>query len=121
MCEKRQRLSPSRAAVAIWFVLPLFLACDQISALTATKIKDLTDHPRRYENKEVTVYGTVTDTASLLVVKFFEIQDSTGRIKVVTTRVLPQRGEKLRVTGYPQSIEIGGERLLVLREKTETR
>jgi hypothetical protein len=35
---------------------------------------------------------------------------------VVTDRVLPKKGEELTVTGYVESIEIGPERLIVLRE-----
>ena len=84
-----------------------------------TKIKDILDHPRKYENKEVTVYGTVTGSVSLLVIKYFELQDETGTIKVVTDRVLPGKGEKLRVTGYIASIEIGTERVIVIREKSD--
>ena len=95
----------------------LTFACEPVNKLTATKIKDVVDHPRDYENKELTIYGTVTGSTSLLLVKFFEIQDDTGTMKVVTDRVLPQQGEKLRVTGYMQAIEIGQERIIVLREK----
>jgi aspartyl/asparaginyl-tRNA synthetase len=94
-----------------------FFGCDLAGRFTATKIKNILDHPRDYENKEVTVYGTVTESASLLLVKFFEIQDETGSIKVVTDRVLPQKGEKIRVTGRMESIELGPQRVIVLREK----
>jgi aspartyl/asparaginyl-tRNA synthetase len=93
-------------------------ACNPTNKLTSTKIKDILDHPRDYENSEVTIYGTVTDSVSLLVVKFFELQDDTGTIKVVTERVLPKHGESLYVTGTMQAIEIGAERLIVLREKS---
>lgn len=110
--------------VAIIPVVFLFLACERISEpvkkLTATKIKDILDHPREYENKEVAIYGTVTDAVSLLVFKYFEIEDDTGKIKVMTSRMLPQKGEKLQVKGTLVSIEVGPERWLVLREKTET-
>lgn len=51
---------------------------EPVKKLTATKIKDILDNPRKYENREVTIYGTVTDAISLLVVKYFEIQDDTG-------------------------------------------
>ena len=54
----------------------------------------------------------------MLVVKYFVLQDGTGSIKVVTDRVLPKKGEQLSVTGNIQSIEIGPERWIVLREKT---
>jgi hypothetical protein len=36
---------------------------------------------------------------------------------VLTDRVLPKKGEQLSVTGRLQSIEIGPERWIVLREK----
>jgi aspartyl/asparaginyl-tRNA synthetase len=96
-----------------------FFACDFANRITTTKIKDILDHPRAYENKEVTVYGTVTGGASLIVTKYFELQDDSGSIKVVTDRVLPKQGEKLRVTGRMESIELGSERLIVIREKSE--
>jgi len=86
--------------------------------VTATKIKDILDHPRNYENKEVTAYGTVLNAVSLLVVKYFEIQDDTGTIKIVTDKLLPTKGEKLKVTRHMTAIEIGTERWIVLREKT---
>ncbi|MDO8700423.1 MAG: hypothetical protein Q7J56_02090 [Deltaproteobacteria bacterium] len=95
----------------------LFSACDPAKKLNSTKIKDIVDHPREYENREVAIYGTVTGSASLFVVKFFELQDDTGAIKIVTERVLPKQGEALQVTGVMQAIEIGTERLIVLREK----
>lgn len=96
------------------------VACDTIDRLTATKIKEILDHPREYEEKEVTIYGTVTDAASMLIVKYFEIQDDTGTIKVVTDRVLPAKGEKIKVTGHTSVIEVGSERWVVLQEKSRT-
>jgi hypothetical protein len=106
--------------VTVGFVLTLF-ACDLVNKASTTRIKDIQDHPRDYENKEVTVYGMVTGGASLLVTKYFEIQDDTGSIKVVTDRVLPKKGEKLRVTGRMESIEFGSERAIVIRESKEKR
>ena len=104
--------------VVLLVIVALF-GCDLTDKFTATKIKNILDHPRDYENKEVTVSGTVTGSTSLLVIKFFEIKDDTGTIKIVTDRVLPQSGEKIRVTGRMESIELGPERLIVLREKRQ--
>jgi hypothetical protein len=56
----------------------------------------------------------------LLVVKYFEIQDDSGTIKVVTDKLLPTKGEKLQVNGTLVSIEVGTERWIVLREKSDT-
>ena len=92
------------------------IACAVVYALTPTKIKDVLDHPRDFENKQITLSGTVTNAVSLLVIKYYEIQDGSGSIRVVTDRLLPTRGEKLNVTGRTTVIELGTERWVVLRE-----
>lgn len=107
-------------SVLIGFVWALFAGCDLVNEITTTRIKDILDHPRKYENREVTIFGTVTDEVSLLFVKYFEVQDKTGTIRVITGRVLPKRGERIRVTGIMESIEIGTERLIVIRENGST-
>ena len=47
-----------RRVCLLVLVFLLIGACDFINKLTATKIKDILDHPRQYDKKEVTVYGT---------------------------------------------------------------
>ena len=103
----------------VFLIIVGLFGCDLADKFTATKIQNILDHPRDYENKEVTVSGTVTGSTSLLVIKFFEVKDDTGTIKIVTDRVLPQKGEKIRVTGRMESIELGFERVIVLREKRQ--
>jgi hypothetical protein len=105
-----------RGITVVLMIAVALCGCDAYRKFSATKIRDILDHPRDYEKKDVTVYGTVVDASSMIFVKFFELEDGTGRIKVVTTRVLPQTGEKLRVTGRMESIEIGPQRMIVLRE-----
>ena len=105
-----------RRYAAVLFIVLAFAGCDAYKKVTATKIRDILDHPRDYENKDVTVYGTVREASSVIFVKFFELEDDTGTIKIVTNRVLPQTGEKIQVTGRMQSIEIGPQRTIVLRE-----
>jgi len=85
-----------------------------------TRIKGILDHPRDYENREVAIFGTVTHPVSFLVVKYFDLQDGTGTIKVVTDKVLPAKGEKLRVTGKVAVVEIGAERWIVAQEKNDS-
>ena len=96
------------------------VACDAAYSITATKIRDILDHPRDYQSKEITVYGTVTNAVSLLVIKYYEIQDDAGSIKVVTDNLLPARGEKLSVTGRTTVVEVGTERWVVLRENPDS-
>lgn len=112
-------MKPSRLFTALLLSLAFAnLGCDIVDRLTSTKIKEILDHPRDYEEKEVTIYGTVTESTSILVVKFFEIKDDTGAIKVVTDRRLPAKGEKIKVIGRTSVLEIGSERWIVLREKS---
>jgi hypothetical protein len=108
-----------RFPLSVFIIFVASAGCDAINSLTATKIKDILDHPRDYENKEVTIYGTVTNAASLLVVKYFEIEDGTGTMRVVTDRLLPAKGEKLKVTGRMEVFEMGADRLVVLRETSK--
>ena len=106
---------------SVVFCLALLnLACDFAYSVTASKIKDILDHPRDYAKKEIAVYGTVTNAVSLLVLKYYEIQDDTGSIKVFTDKLLPSRGEKLRVTGRMAVVEVGSERWVVLRESNDS-
>ena len=106
---------------SVVFCLALLnLACDFAYSVTASKIKDILDHPRDYAKKEITVYGTVTNAVSLLLLKYYEIQDDTGSIKVFTDKLLPSRGEKLRVTGRMAVVEVGSERWVVLRESNDS-
>jgi len=98
----------------------LNVACDTAYSITATKIQDILDHPREFENKEITIHGTVRNAVSLLVIKYFEIQDNTGSIKVMTDKLLPSRDEQLTVTGRMEVVEIGPERWVVLREDNDS-
>jgi hypothetical protein len=98
----------------------LNFACDAAYSITATKIKDILDHPRDYQSKEITVYGTVTNAVSLGLIKYYEIQNDTGSIKVVADHLLPARGEKLSVAGRTAVVELGTERWVVLRENADS-
>jgi hypothetical protein len=102
--------------IVLVFFLLANLACGVAYSLTPTKIKDVLDHPRDFEGKDITLNGVVTNAVSLLLVKYYEIQDGTGNIKIITDKLLPSRGEKLTVTGRMTVVELGTERWVVLRE-----
>ncbi len=108
-----------RSFVCASVVLVLCLLC-QCSELVSTKIADIRNNPRHYAGKEVTVSGEVTETVSLVVVKYFTLRDNTGEITVVTERALPKEGERLKVRGtVREAFSIGSERLLVIVEEPE--
>ena len=99
--------------LAFWLLLVL-TACN---TLFPTPIAKIVQSPRAYEGKEVTVSGTVAETFSLVVVRYFVIRDDTGEIAVVTDRSLPRKGEQLKVTGRVQeAFSLGDQQLIVIME-----
>ncbi len=107
------------AAIVIFFA-SLNILSGTAYSIAATKIRDILDHPRDFENKEITVHGTVTNAVSLVVIKYFEIRDNTGSIKILTDKLLPSRDEKLTVIGRMAVVEVGPERWVVLREDNDS-
>jgi hypothetical protein len=80
-----------------------FLLLVGISLLAAcpaheTISKILAD-PGRYQNKEVSIAGRVTDSYGALGRGIYEVDDGTGRIWVVTRRGVPGRGARVGTRG----------------------
>jgi hypothetical protein len=103
-----------RSLPAIIVVLTLLILC-QCSGLFPAKIGDITNNPRHYADKEITVSGEVTEAFSLVVMKYFTLKDNTGEITIVTDRPLPKAGERLTVKGVvKEAFSIGSQSLLVI-------
>ena len=101
--------------VLLILVTVLFNSC---SKLDTTPIGNLLEDPRRYEGKVVTIEGQVTDNQSLILVKYFKVEDNTGEIVVITDRMLPQIGQTERVQGkIDQTFSIGHSGMTVLIEE----
>ena len=102
-----------RAARAAVFLLALS-ACGRF---LTTSIKDVLENPAAYEGKTVRLEGTVVDATNLLVVKFYHLEDSTGRIVVVARRAVPLRGARVAVSGIVhQAFAVGDQSLTVVVE-----
>jgi aspartyl/asparaginyl-tRNA synthetase len=100
-------------------LLALFF-CIGCSSLLATPIKKILDNPRDYSDKTVTVSGEVTETFSLLVIKYFTVRDDTGEITVVTTKPLPRKGSRITVKGTVQeAFSLGEQQVIVIVESDE--
>jgi hypothetical protein len=98
------------------------LAVASCAALFATKIGDIKKAPSSYEGQTVTISGKVTSTHNLLLVKYYEVDDGTGEIPVVTQSELPKEGEEVRVKGkVDQAFVLGSARLVVIVEQPPTR
>jgi hypothetical protein len=82
-------------------------------ALTAcpskTTISQIAADPGKYQNKEVGLIGTVTDSYGVLGNGVYELDDGTGRIWVMTTRGVPARGSRVGVSGRAYTgLQFGG-------------
>lgn len=88
-------------------------------ALTArrTSVAELKYNPGRYENKTVSIDGTVTSSwgIPLMPVRLYKVDDGTGEVTVVSQggRV-PSRGARVRVRGRVAEVAVLGGRSLGL-------
>ena len=105
--------------IVLGLVLMSAAAC---STLFATKIGEILKAPGAYEGKEVSIAGKVTGTHNLVVVKYYQVDDGSGEIAVVTENALPKEGEKVRVKGrVNEAFSLGSARLVVIVESPPSR
>jgi len=98
-------------------ILGLLIAMSSCSTLFPTQINKILTNPRDYADKKVTISGTVTDTFSFVVVKYFTVRDDTGEMTVVSQKPLPEKGSTVKVTGtVKEAFSVGDQQLIVLLE-----
>lgn len=90
-----------RFAIFLMVLAVMALSCD---AVFTTSISKIIENPRDYDGKTVTISGEVTDSYSLLVVKYFTVDDGKSSITVVTQRSLPKKGTRIRVKGKVNTV-----------------
>jgi hypothetical protein len=116
---RRCRRDGNRAVVLGTSGLLVLASC---AAVFATRIADIQNAPTKYDGREVTVAGKVTSAHNLLVVKYYEVDDGTGEIPVVTQSELPKKGDKVRVKGrVNQAFVLGTAHLVVIVEEPPSR
>jgi hypothetical protein len=104
-------------AVPLALVLTATLLAAACAGLFATKIGTIQADPRKYDGQSVTIKGTVTASANLLIVKGYWVQDDTGKLLVITEGAVPSEGQAVTVTGtVTQAFSIGSSSALVLKE-----
>ena len=64
-----------------------------------TKIGRVLNDPGRYHNRNVTVEGTVTNSVGAFVAGVYQVEDSTGKIYVLSNRGVPGKGARVKVEG----------------------
>lgn len=105
-----------------FFLSAMFAAALLLTACpNKTTISDINADPGKYQNKEVGLIGTVTDSYGALGKGVYELDDGTGRIWVATTRGVPARGSRVGVSGRVYSGVQFGARNYGLGLKEENR
>ncbi len=76
---------------------------------TGTSIANLQRNPGRYQNKEVAVHGTVTQSFGLLGMGAYEINDGTGTIWVLSNNLgMANKGAKVTAIGnFVSGVSLG--------------
>lgn len=111
---KRVLPRPGAAGRALLLGAALAWGC---AALFATKIGDIQKAPGQWDGRTVTIAGKVTGTHNLLVVKYYQVDDGTGDIAVVTNSALPKEGDHVRVKGrVEQAFALGTAHVVVIVE-----
>lgn len=99
------------------FVILLAISVLSCVKLISTPIGKIIENPRAYAGKSVTITGTVTESFSLFVLRYFSLRDETGEIIVITNKPLPKKGTTLTVRGrVEEAFSIGDQQLIVLLE-----
>jgi hypothetical protein len=77
----------------IVFCILIVSGCEQRS------INEIKSDPSRFANREISIVGTVTLSASILGTGGYEIEDGTGKLWVVCRSGAPRKGARVVVTG----------------------
>lgn len=77
----------------------LLLSALIVSGCDKKTINEIKADPSRYHSKDVGVVGTVTKSVSIGGKGFYEIDDGTGKLWVVSERGVPREGARVGVKG----------------------
>ena len=93
-------------------------------AARGVRIAELKDRPARYENKSVTITGTVTRAWGIPLVPFqlYNVDDGSGVITVVSSSDrTPRTGNRVKVKGRVNEIAVVGGRSIGLHLQEQDR
>src|SRR5436305_11525663 len=77
----------------------VILAATLLAGCAPLTIGRINTDPSRFQNRAVRVTGTVTNSVGLMGKGGYQIEDSTGKIYVISGRGVPSRGSRVTVTG----------------------
>ena len=70
-----------------------------LTSCATRSINDILADPSRYANRDVTVKGEVTQSVSVLGHGSYKIEDGGGSLWVVSTKGVPRKGARVKVSG----------------------
>ena len=82
------------------FVIPAALL---LSSCGSVRIGRLLAEPTRWQNRNVEVEGTVTNSFGAFVAGVYQVDDGTGKIYVISNGPVPTKGARVKVDGTLQS------------------
>ena len=80
----------------------IFLLSSLAAACGAKSINQVLADPAKYRNQNVTVHGTVDESASVMGRGAYRIADGDQKLWVVTSGGAPRKGARVNVTGHLQ-------------------
>jgi hypothetical protein len=86
---------------SLW--LAVIAGAGVLASCGVTPIGRITADPSRFVNRSVRVQGTVTNAYGVLGTGGYQIQDSTGKIYVLSGTGVPNKGSRVEVTGTVMS------------------
>ena len=107
-----------QALLAVLIVAPVLSisACKQDKG--ATPIRTLLDDPSKYDDQTVHIAGEVKDSAGVLGVGTYEVNDGTGTIRVLAkSGGVPRSGAKVEVEGeFDSAYTFGDDTMAIIVE-----
>ena len=109
-----------RAILAVAVIAAMFL---MVGCPTQTSVANINKDPGHFAGKDVSIYGTVSDSFGALGNGVYQIDDGTGRMWVYSQNFgVPGNGNKVAVTGrIEQGFAFGGRTFGVILRQTEAR
>lgn len=115
----QRRLNIKKKSIVILLLSTVFL----LACPTRAKIADINRDPGKYQGKEISVAGKVSDAFGALGTGVFQVDDGTGRLWVFSQNYgVPGSGAKVAVTGrLEQGFSFGGRSFALALRQTQAR
>lgn len=73
-----------------------------VSGCATKTVNDVLADPSRYAERNITLEGRVIESYSVAGNGFYRLEDTTGRLWILSTRGVPRKGATVRVKGRVQ-------------------